>query len=319
MKLDKSIILGLILGAIAAVSAHAQASRDPQMPTVNRPTALEEEFHHTYPLNPGGRIELNNINGRVKISSWDRNEVKLDALKYAGTREQLELAEIQIQAEPSLISIRTHYKESNLTFTDDDPIHNPASVEYTLVVPAGARLDAIKLVNGDLDIQNISGDVDARCINGRLRASGLRGHTALSTINGKLELTTDTTSGVVLSEGARPSPRTPIQPTSTGQPTNLPRDIKLKSVNGSVIVVLPSDANAEVTAKTVSGFIKNDFGLPVNDGRYVGHTLAGRLGSGAAHIELKNVNGSISVQRASDGKPLSPATNLLPPNRADMD
>lgn len=32
----------------------------------------------------------------------------------------------------------------------------------------------------------------------------------------------------------------------------------------------------------------------------------------AARIELKNVNGSLSVHHASDGKPLSPATNLLP-------
>jgi hypothetical protein len=278
---NKSILLGLILGAIAAVAVHAQTG------------PFSEEFHQTYPLNPGGRIELKNINGFVKISSWDRNEVKVDALKYAGTRERLAEAEIQVQADPGSIYIKTKYKDHDLTFNSDDPIHNPASVDYTLTVPAGARLDGIKLVNGDLNIQNISGDVDAACVNGHLRASGLRGRADLSTVNGTLDVAYAAMNG-------------------TGE-------AKLKSVNGRVVVTLPSDSDAELRAKTVSGLISNDFGLPVDDGRYVGHSLAGRLGSGAAHIELKNVNGSVSIQRASDGKPLSPATNLLPPKRAEMD
>jgi DUF4097 and DUF4098 domain-containing protein YvlB len=279
MKLNKSILLGLILGAIAAIGAHAQN--------------FSEEFHQTYPLNPGGRIELKNINGWVKITSWDRNEVKVDALKYAGTRERLGEATIEVQADPGSVAIKTKYKDQNLTFTDDDMRNNPATVDYTLTVPAGARLDGIKLVNGDLDIQNVTGDVDAACVNGHLRASGLRGRTDLKTVNGTLDIAYDAMNGG--------------------------REASLKSVNGNVVVTLPSNSDAELRAKTVSGSISNDFGLPVEDGRYVGHSLAGRLGSGAAHIDLKNVNGSVSIQRASDGKPLSPATNLLPPKKAEMD
>jgi hypothetical protein len=320
MKLNKSILLGLILGAIAAITAHAQN--------------FQEEFHQTYPLNPGGRIELKNINGFVKISTWDRNEVKVDALKYAGTRERLAEASIQVEAEPGSIAIKTKYQhDGQLVFTDDDMLHNPATVDYTLIVPAGARLDGIKLVNGDLDIQNITGDVDASCVNGHLRASGLRGRADLKTVNGMLELTydgvipSDIKDGVIPSEGGlpravssagNPSRGTPTQPAvSAGRQSG--NDMQLKSVNGNVVVTLPSDTDAELRARTVSGSISNDFGLPVEDGRYVGHSLAGRLGSGAARIELKNVNGSVSIQRASDGKPLSPATNLLPPKRAEMD
>ena len=62
---------------------------------------------------------------------------------------------------------------------------------------------------------------------------------------------------------------------------------------------------------------RHSIGIEVDE-HYFNMAVA-RLGSGAAHIELKNVNGSISLQRASDGKPLSPATNLLPPKRAEMD
>lgn len=312
MKFQKSTLLGLVLGAIAALAAHAQN--------------FTEEFHQTHPLSPGGRVELRNINGKVKITSWERNEVKVDALKYAGSRERLAEAEIQVEAAPSAISIKTKYHDHDLTFNDDDPIHNPASVDYTLTVPVGARLDAIKLVNSDLEMQDISGDVTASCVNGRLHATGLRGRTELSTVNGELEF--QSSQLVIPSEGAGASRGTPVQPGAT-EPAAVSQagasavrsapDVILKSVNGTVVVTLPSDANAEVRAKTVSGAIENDFGLPVQDGRYVGHSLAGRLGAGAARIELKNVNGSVSLKRASDGKPLSPATNLLPSRGADLD
>ena len=48
----------------------------------------------------------------------------------------------------------------------------------------------------------------------------------------------------------------------------------LNSVNGSVDLTIPSDSNAEVEASTVSGNINNDFGLHVNNHRFVGHDLA---------------------------------------------
>jgi hypothetical protein len=46
---------------------------------------VTEEFHQTYALSPNGRVELDNINGAVHISTWDQNEVKVDAVKSAGT------------------------------------------------------------------------------------------------------------------------------------------------------------------------------------------------------------------------------------------
>ncbi len=300
MKINRSSILGLILGSIAAlvVSAHGQTSD--QRPA----SAYQEEFHQTYTLNPGGRISLKNINGWVKISSWNRNEVKVDALKYAGKRERLAEAKIEVESSPDSVSINTRYTDNDqLVFNSDDWVDNPATVDYTLTVPASANLDTIKLINGNLDVENISGDVRANCINGRLRASGLGGRIDLSTVNGRLEATY--AGGTLAVNSAAPQAATRAN-----------QDTRLKSVNGNVVVTLASDTNAEVRAKTVSGHISNDFGLPIDDGRYVGHSLAGRFGSGAAQIELKNVNGSITVHRASDGKNLSPVQNILEPKHS---
>jgi len=68
---------------------------------------LTEEFHQTYPLSPGGSVELKNINGAVHITAWDRNEVKVDAVKYANSQERLDDAKIRIDAEKDTVSIRT--------------------------------------------------------------------------------------------------------------------------------------------------------------------------------------------------------------------
>ena len=40
---------------------------------------VTEEFHKTVSLNASGRVSLENINGNVEITGWDRNEVQIDA------------------------------------------------------------------------------------------------------------------------------------------------------------------------------------------------------------------------------------------------
>jgi DUF4097 and DUF4098 domain-containing protein YvlB len=277
--------MGAILGTLCAllfVAAQSQAeSRD-----------FVEEFHHTYPLSAGGRVELDNINGAAHITVWDRNEVKVDAVKYAGRKERLDEAQIRVDAGSDYVSIRTEYREHNLTFNSDDEENNPASVEYTLTVPRTARLDEIKLINGSLDVTGVAGEVHASCINGRLTARGLSGRIKLATINNRVDAQFDRL-------GDSP--------------------IELKSVNGSVLLTLPSDSRAELEASTVHGGISNDFGLRVRHHEYVGHDLHGELGSGGTRIRLENVNGRIEIRHANDNRALSPATDLNHDHDRDSD
>jgi len=273
--------LGTICALVLALGAHASEHRG----------ALAEEFHQTYQLAPDGRVELDNINRPVHISAWDRNEVKVDAIKSADTKERLEEAKIEIDSGKDYLSIRTRYPNHDQTWNWGSH-NNPASVEYTLTVPRGARLDEIKLINGSLDVAGVSGEVRASCINGRLKARNLAGRSHLSTINGRLEAGFDQLAG---------SP------------------VELNSVNGSVELTIPSDSKAEIEASTISGGIDNDFGLHVNHHRFVGHDLRGELAGGGTRIELRNVNGSIEVHHAQDGRALSPVKDLSHRDRDDND
>src|SRR3982074_1152517 len=237
-----------------AVEAHASDHR----------AAVREEFHQAYPLTPDGRVELDNINGPVHISTWDRNQVKVDAIKSASTKERLDEARIEIDAGKDYVSIRTKYRDRDETWDDDNWHNNPPSVEYTLAVPRGAHLDEIKLINGSLDVAGVTGEVRASCINGKLEAKELSGPAQLSTINGRLDARFSHLSGSAL---------------------------ELNSVNGSVKVTIPAEAQAEIEANTVSGDIENDFGLHVNRHRYVGRDMRGELAGGGSRIKAGKIKG----------------------------
>jgi DUF4097 and DUF4098 domain-containing protein YvlB len=278
--------LGAALGCVCAlltlaIAAHASDHRG----------AFTEEFHQTYPITSEARVELDNINGAVHISSWDRNEVKVDAVKYADSKERLEEAKIEIESGQDYVSIRTRYPDHDNNWNWGSH-NNPAGVEYTLTVPRNAKLDEIKLINGALDITGVAGEVRASCINGRLEAHDLAGRAKLSTINGRMDAHFAQLSG---------------------------QDIELNSVNGSLELTIPSDSNAEVEASTVSGGISNDFGLHVNHHQFVGHDLRGEIGKGGAHIRLSDVNGRIEIQHAQDGHAMSPVKDRNSRDKGDDD
>jgi Putative adhesin len=275
--------LGATLGSLCAVLILALAAH-----ASDHSGSLTEEFHQTYAITPDGRVELDNINGSVHVSSWDRNEVKVDAVKYADTKEKLDDLKIEVDSGKESLSIHTKYNEHDHWRSRN----NPGGVEYTLTVPRTIRLDEIKLINGSLSITGVSGEVRASSINGRVEAQDLAGRAKLSTINGRLDARFARLSG---------------------------KDVELNSVNGKVELTIPSDANAEIEASTVSGGINNDFGLHVNNHRFVGHDLRGELGNGGTHIKVENVNGRIEIRHAQDGHAMSPVKDKTHRDHDDDD
>jgi DUF4097 and DUF4098 domain-containing protein YvlB len=290
-------------GTTAAVATN-QSPGTPQdaRPVPNVPTGAEatggeaisgesgeqvtEEFHQTYPLSATGRVNLANINGGVKIKVWDRAAVQVDAIKKAYRRERLEEAKIEVTATEENIRIKTDYPDESMNFRSDERRYeNPATVEYSLTVPRKATLESIELINGPVDIEGVEGSVKASSINGPVNVRGLMGEARLSTING------------------------PLQAVFTQLDES--KTISLSSVNGSVTLIIPSDANAMVRASTVHGMISNDFGIQVKHGEYVGHNLDGQIGSGGPKVKLQNVNGGIRITHAQDGRAVSPGVSVV--------
>src|SRR5918993_3252417 len=213
---------------------------------------LTEEFHQTYPLSPTGRVHISNINGDVHINVWDQNSVRVDAVKRAYSQERLSEATINVTNTEDSVKIKTDYpRNQNFGGNRED---SAASVEYTLTVPRGARLQGAELVNGSLDLEGLQGDVNASLVNGAVKAQGLGGEVKLSTVNGRIAVNA---AGLENAKG-----------------------VALNSVNGAIELVVPSGAGAHVEASTIHGPINNDFGLTEEKGQYVGRNLRGQIGSG---------------------------------------
>ncbi|HEV2882800.1 MAG TPA: DUF4097 family beta strand repeat-containing protein [Pyrinomonadaceae bacterium] len=248
--------------------------------------AVREEFHQSYPLSPRGRVTLKNISGAVRITAWDRAEVRVDAVKRAETRERLDEARISVDASADSVNIETRYPDDAFKYErGDSRRRNAASVDYTVSVPRGARLEAIEVISGRLDIENVEGGVKASCISGQFTARNLTGEAKLSNVSGTLEASFDK-----LDDAS---------------------NVTLGNVSGQIILRIPSDTNGTIKANTLSGQITNNLGLPVRRGEYVGHDMSGQLGNGGARIKLNNVSGQIKIQRAADGRTATSVTNLI--------
>jgi hypothetical protein len=225
-----------------------------------------EEVHQTFPLADNGRVSLDNVNGAIEISTWDRAEVKVDAVKRAKTTEALSDINIDFKAEGDWVSIKTRLPKSN------GRQGGSGSVDYHVTVPRKVRLDKINSVNGAIVIEGVNGEIRASTVNGALKAQQVSGGGAFSTVNGSLNVAM-------------------AKLDDAGQ-------LSLETVNGKVSLALPANASASLKANTVNGAIHNDFDLPVKKGSPVGNSLEGQLGNGGPTMTLKSVNGAIQISKS---------------------
>ena len=224
-----------------------------------------EEINQVYQAGKDARLSLSNLNGGVRITAWDKNTIEVKAVKTtSGPRELLDEVTVKMRMNDDHLRIEVEYD-----FDDDRSYHDGdlVEVEFEINVPRGIRVDAVELVNGNLDVSGVEGDVDASSVNGEVTGARLAGDVQLSAVNGDVSLT-----GIVGYES-----------------------IRLSSVNGSVAIVLPREVNAKLTASTVHGEVHGDLGHGVT---HAGSSLDAVLGSGGARIDLGTVNGDIRIRRA---------------------
>jgi DUF4097 and DUF4098 domain-containing protein YvlB len=267
LLLGTPILIGLSCALLAAAAFHSRGSSS--QPVADQD--VDEEFHRIIPMSANGSLSLENSSGDILIKTWDRNEIKIDAVKSAPRKERLAEAQIEIDPGPDVVRIKTKYANENLSWGNDDAHRqsNPASVSYTLTVPGNTRIDKIELLNGTAEIDGVAGGIKASSVNAGFTLRNIVGVVDISTVNGRLE--------AIL------------------EPRNKASSVVLSAVNGQIVLSAAADANVQVKAYTMNGQIKNDFGFQVN--RTVGSYLTGSLGSAGAKIDLRNLNGGITLRR----------------------
>ncbi|HNU06892.1 MAG TPA: hypothetical protein PKO33_03930, partial [Pyrinomonadaceae bacterium] len=233
-----------------------------------------ERFEQTYALNPTGRVAVSNINGSITIDTWNNNQVRLEVVKTADSKERFDDVEIKIDSTPDSLTIATKY--DRLKNQNNWNRNGKLLIDYRLTVPRSAVLDAIETINGTVSVVNATNVTRAKSINGHVKATNLRGTAELGTVNGTVTADFDQLAG-------------------SGR-------IALNTVNGQVNLTVPSDINATLKSHTLNGSITNDFGLPVRKGKWGGRDLYGKIGHGERPIELSSGNGGLTSSKAADAQ-----------------
>jgi DUF4097 and DUF4098 domain-containing protein YvlB len=149
-------------------------------------------------------------------------------------------------------------------------------------------------VGDDLRASSASGSVNVSKIKGDIRISALSGTTQVSGPGGRVDA--DTASGTVEVQGATrdvkahaASGRVDVQ----GNPSESSY-WDLKTVSGVVQLGVPPSANFHLTAEAISGQIKTEVPIVIEEqGK---HSLRARMGNGGGRVEVHTVSGEIRVR-----------------------
>ncbi len=199
----------------------------------------EEKFEKTESIARDGKVEVRNVSGDVEVKTWDRTEVKIDALKVSKAsttekaKEHAQKVKIEVYEEDGILKIETKYPKPSIKGLN-------VSISYSVMIPSQASIKA-KSVSGDVTLENIGGKAEAETISGDVEImKAEQGANAESTsgdvtvMDVKNGLYGKTVSGNV-------------------EARNISGNTELNCVSGDVIV---ENVKGDVTAETVSGNVK---------------------------------------------------------------
>lgn len=240
--------------------------------------AASEDFRWAGRLRAGQTLEVKGVNGSVVAEPGTSDEAVVLAAKRAQRDDPGEV-EIKVVEHAEGVTICAVYPASRWGLGRGNHCEpgegghlgaerNDVEVDFRVRVPDGVHF-AGRTVNGGVTAEGLGADVLAYTVNGSVRASG-RGVVRGETVNGSLFA-------------------------SLGR-ADWTGDLGCSTVNGSITVELPEDANAEVRASTVNGGITSDFPLSVK-GKWGPKTARGTLGSGGRNLDLETVNGAIRLRK----------------------
>src|SRR3989441_1281979 len=142
--------------------------------------AVDEVFQQTYPLPEGGAFQLQNVNGSVQVSGWERDEVEVYALKSGlqGHRD-LQRVNIEVQARSDSVTVQTHYPS-------DEGVE--VFVEYHIRVPRHVELRRVATVNGTVRVFGVEAAGELRSVNGNIEVFDSAGRLSARTTNGNVRM-----------------------------------------------------------------------------------------------------------------------------------
>ncbi len=148
-------------------------------------------------------------------------------------------------------------------------------------------------IGNDVRVSTASGSVSISDVKGDVRVNALAGVIRVAKPGGRVEA--DTMSGAVEIQGAANNVKAHAASGRVSIQGNPGADSywELKTVSGGVQLKVPTTANFHLSAEAVSGEIRTDIPIVIEEqGK---HSLRAHLGSGGGRVEVHTVSGEIRV------------------------
>jgi DUF4097 and DUF4098 domain-containing protein YvlB len=289
-----------------------------------------ERFLKTEPLAADGKVYVMNISGNIRIQTWARDEVKIEAVKRstAGSAETAKKnaarVTIEVTRQDGRLKIETKYPEGRIVLKRFN-----VSVDYTLTVPVGARVTA-NTVSGNIGacclagpakLTTVSGDIDAKriknggvfnTVSGSVHVEETTGDVEASTVSGEITLSdmsasvkAESVSGSVTAERLSGAELVNIS-THSGDivyegAVSPEGRYTIETYSGAVSVTLPADAAFDFECESFSGEIRSDFKTVVGDteeSEHHAHNIRGTVNGGGADVSITTFSGSMELRKA---------------------
>lgn len=295
--------------------------------------SFDRNFDVSGPL----KLELSSASGSVRITGSASGKVHIHGDVSAGSFFDSAKEELQrvinnppIEQKTGLIRIGkdiSNFRNTSISYT----IEVPPETELSISSASGAqdiqrvrgpvnidsasgevsvenvdRTVQVKSLSGSIRVRNLgddarinsaSGSIDANSVKGDLRAHALSGSINIKAPGGRVEA--DTASGSVTVAGAGND----VKAGSTSGTIRVAGNPAgnsywhLKTVSGSVEVSVPKDAGFHLSAEAVSGQIRTDLPIVIEDQDK--HSLRAHVGTPGGRVEVRTVSGGIHVQPSS--------------------
>lgn len=270
----------------------------------------------TRPLDPTGRVDIGNLKGRIQVRAWDRAEVKISGTLGDGVEK------LVVEGDSRHLVVKVQYPKNNGWGGKKS-----GATDLQLTVPLRAELD-IDSVSADVDvsgiaaaelsIESVSGDVfvaaapsavSVESVSGDLRLTVNSTDVDAQTVSGNIvlrgrmsgEISTETVSGdidvAVNGESVRDLSANTVSGNADLRTALAPKgEIKLESVSGYLVLVLPRNVSAQARGESFSGDLKATDAKIRKPEHGPGSSFSTRYGSGDGEISIETFSGSAELR-----------------------
>jgi DUF4097 and DUF4098 domain-containing protein YvlB len=269
-----------------------------------------ESVSKTMAIDSDGLVRVENVAGEIVITTWDRNEVSVDA-KLGDEVESLEVTET---GNGVLVRVKNRSTSYNMDGSDLE-LKVPATANLEVesvsaeisVEGAGGEWVSLVSVSGDLELaatvkrvelQSVSGDVEytgsstrtqIESVSGEIAVSGISGEVSVQTVSGEVSLTAESIERGRF-EAVSGDLELEVGLVASGR-------LNADNMSGDINLSLPKDQNLSISAQTFSGDIGSDFGKANTSSHGPGSSLEFESPEGGASLKLESFSGDISIRR----------------------